>query len=70
MVIISDAIEGKLERTVYWLLMSRTATNSGWERIILVSGFWNNNKACEELEIWRKSNPLRAGRKFRCELVR
>lgn len=38
-VIISDAIEGKLERTVYWLLMSSTATNSGWERIIRVSGF-------------------------------
>jgi hypothetical protein len=68
--IISDAIDGKLERKAYWLLMSSAATNSGWEKVILVSGFWDNYEACEELKIWGKSNPLRAGRKFRCELVR
>lgn len=68
--IISDAIDGKLERKAYWLLMSSTASNSGWEKVILVSGFWDNYVACEELKIWGKSNPLRAFRKFRCELVR
>ena len=67
--IISDAIDGKLERKAYWLLMSSAYEPNGG-KVILVSGFWDNYEACEELKIWGKSNPLRAGRKFRCELVR
>lgn len=66
--IIHDAIKGNVKDT-YWLLMSSTIAPSGYEKMILVSGFWDNYQACEELKIWGKSNPLRKHRKFRCEKV-
>jgi hypothetical protein len=73
--IISNAIDGKIKNNSYWLLMS-TADEGfnddgvGWGKIILVYGFLRNKKICEELIIWGKSNPVRAGRKFRCEVMR
>jgi hypothetical protein len=66
--IIHDAIEGKIKEA-YWLLMSSSVVPSGYEKVILVSGFWDNYPVCEELKVWGKSNPLRAGRTFRCEKV-
>jgi hypothetical protein len=66
--LIHDAIEGKIKEA-YWLLMSSSAVPSGYEKVILVSGFWDNYPICEELKIWGKSSPLRAGRTFRCEKV-
>ena len=66
--IVSDAIDGKIKDT-YWLLMSSSLSPGGFEKVILVSGFWDNYQVCEELKIWGKSNPLRKGRTFRCEKV-
>ena len=66
--IIQDAIKGKI-KNAYWLLMSSSAVPSGYEKVILVSGFWDNYPVCEELKVWGKSNPLRRNRKFRCEKV-
>ena len=66
--IIHDAIKGKT-KDAYWLLMSSLVDPSGYEKVILVSDFWDNYPVCEELKVWGKSNPLRAGRTFRCEKV-
>ena len=66
--IISDAIDGKV-KGAYWLLMSSNATPSGYEKVILVSGFWDNYPVCQELKVWGKSSQLRKGRTFRCEKV-
>jgi hypothetical protein len=65
---IHDAIKGKI-KNAYWLLMSSSADPSGYEKVILVSGFWDNYPICEELKVWGKSNPLRKHRTFRCEKV-
>ena len=62
--IIHDAIKGKVQ-DAYWLLMS-SAVPSGYERVILVSGFWDNYPVCEKLKVWGKSEN---GRTYRCEKV-
>lgn len=63
--IIHDAIKGKVQ-DAYWLLMSSSADSSGYERVILVSGFWDNYPVCEKLKVWGKSEN---GRTYRCEKV-
>ena len=66
--IIHDAIKGKTKDT-YWLLMNSHVDPSGYEKVILVSGFWDNSQVCEELKIWGNSNPMRKNRTFRCAKV-
>ena len=63
--IIHDAIRGKTKDT-YWLLMNSLVDPSGYEKVILVSGFWDNSQVCEELKIWGNSNPMRKNRTFGC----
>ena len=68
--IVTEAIEGKLEKPAYWLLMDSSVASGGWSKLILVFGYWDNSQACDELKIWGKSNPHRKHRRFRCERVK
>jgi len=42
---------------------------SGYEKVILVSGFWDNATSCGELKIWGKSHLGKKNRMFGCEKV-
>ena len=66
--IIHDAIKGKTKDT-YWLLMNSLVDPSGYEKVILVSGFWDNATSCGELKIWGKSHLGKKNRMFGCEKV-
>lgn len=66
--IIHDAIKGKTKNT-YWLMMNSSVDPSGYEKVILVSGFWDNAQVCEDLKVWGKSHPMRKNRTFGCAKV-
>ena len=64
--IVEEALEGELtDKEAYWFEMHSI---EGWEKVILVFGYWDNASACEELVVYgERTSP---GRSFQCVEVR